>query len=86
MKFGNLSFLGSVSSINIFNKPVLIIQSSDDKVVKINNSIYNKKRMITNKNVEYILLDNSDHNPTKNEYGGLNMDLMNQINEFIDNN
>ncbi|HEK9641461.1 TPA: alpha/beta hydrolase, partial [Streptococcus equi subsp. equi] len=56
------------------------------KIVKINNSIYNKKKMITNKNVEYILLDNSDHNPTKNEYGGLNMDLMNQINEFIDNN
>ncbi|HEK9424987.1 TPA: alpha/beta fold hydrolase, partial [Streptococcus equi subsp. equi] len=58
LKFGNLSFLGSVSSINIFNKPVLIIQSSDDKIVKINNSIYNKKKMITNKNVEYILLDN----------------------------
>ncbi len=86
LKFGNLSFFGSVNSINIFNKPILIIQSVNDKVVKINNSIYNKKRMITNKNVEYILLANSDHNPTKDEYGGLNMDLMNKINEFIGNN
>lgn len=86
LKFGKLSFFGAVNSINIFNKPILIIQSVNDKVVKINNSIYSKKRMITNKNVEYILLSNSDHNPTKNEYGGLNVELMNQIDEFIANN
>lgn len=86
LKFGKLSFNKSIKSINNFNKPVLIIQSIDDMVVKISNSIYEKKEKITNKNVEYILLKNSDHNPTKNITGGLNIDLMNKINEFISNN
>lgn len=83
LKFGKLSSCKSIESINVFNKPILLVQSVDDKMVNINNSIYNKKEMIINKNVEYILLSNSDHNPTKNISGGLNTDLMNRINKFI---
>lgn len=53
----------SVTGINNKpNCPVLIIQAKEDKTIPYNNlSIYAQKDSITNRNVNYLLLDNYDH-------------------------
>lgn len=62
-KYGKTAFTSSVKNINSSRTPYLIIHGSHDRIIHLNgSSIYNKKEKITNKNAEFILITDENHN------------------------
>lgn len=67
MRFGKTASLTAVDALNKTTVPTLIIHGTGDKVVNFYNSaIINKREQITNPNVQFLALDEENHNGHNN--------------------
>lgn len=70
IQFGKKALSKGTNGVNHFGRTIVIVQGEKDQMVCMKNSLYARKKYITNPKAVFILVENANHNPVRTKENG----------------